>query len=131
MNRNNVEIICLNNVNERLLINTATQNYYSKIEKSCEILREALKHIGLYSKSSWIIKNTHHCTTVSQKWSLDLILRKKQQLFNSFFADQCSLISNSSKLPSKLEYLTQIRFSLITFSTDDIAKIMQNEFRPY
>ena len=52
MNRNNVEIICLNNVNERLLINTATQNYYSKIEKSCEILREALKHIGLYSKSS-------------------------------------------------------------------------------
>ena len=52
--------------------------------------------------------------------------RKKAELFNSFFADQCSLISNSSELPSKLEYLTQSRLSSITFSKDDIAKMIQN-----
>ena len=52
--------------------------------------------------------------------------KKKAELFNFFFTDQHSLISNSSRLPSKLEYLIQSRLSLITFSTDDIAKIIQN-----
>ena len=52
--------------------------------------------------------------------------KKKAELFSSFFPDQCSLLSGSSKLPRKLEYLTQIRLSSITFSTDDIAKKIQN-----
>ena len=53
-------------------------------------------------------------------------VKKKAELFNSFFADQCSLISSSSKLPSKFEYLTQSRLSSITFSTEEIEKIIQN-----
>ena len=48
--------------------------------------------------------------------------KKKAELFNSFFADQCSLISKSSDLTSKLEYLTQIHLSLITFSADDMQR---------
>ena len=52
--------------------------------------------------------------------------KKKAELFNLYFADQCSLISNSSELPGKLEFFTQSLLSLITFSTDDIAKIIQN-----
>ena len=51
---------------------------------------------------------------------------KKAEHFNSFFADQRSLISNNSELPSKLEYLTQSHLSSITFSRDDIAKMIQN-----
>ena len=51
--------------------------------------------------------------------------KTKAELFNSFFADQCSLISNSSELPSKLEYLTQSRLSSVTFSEDDIEKLIQ------
>ena len=51
---------------------------------------------------------------------------KKAELFISLFADQYSLISKSSELPSVLEYLTQSRLSLITFSNDDIAKMIQN-----
>ena len=31
-------------------------------------------------------------------------------LFNSHFATQCSLISNSSKLPSYIQYLTDNKF---------------------
>ena len=52
--------------------------------------------------------------------------KKNIELFNSFFADQCSLIRNSSELPSKLKYLTQNLLSSINFSTDGIAKIIQN-----
>ena len=55
-----------------------------------------------------------------------MILRKKVNFLIPFFADQCSLISNSSKLPSKLEYLTQSCLSSVTFSKDDIAKLIQN-----
>ena len=49
---------------------------------------------------------------------------KKAELFNSFFADQYSLISNSSDLPSKLEYLTQSRLSSVSSSKADIIKLI-------
>ena len=52
--------------------------------------------------------------------------KEKAKLFNSFCADQCSLSSNNSNLPSKLEYLTQSCLSSITFSKDNIAKMIQN-----
>ena len=52
--------------------------------------------------------------------------KEKAELFNSFFAKQCSLIKNSSKLPSLLHYLTDNRLSSVRFSQDDIAKIIQN-----
>ena len=42
--------------------------------------------------------------------------QKKAELFNSLFADQYSLISNSNELPSKLEH----------FSKNDIAKMIEN-----
>ena len=128
-NRENVEIItCLNNLNDRLalLINTAKQNYYSKIVEKLQILREALKHTGLYSKSFWIIKKIPIIPPLYHKNEFVIDINKKIELFNSFFADQCSLISNSSELPSKLEYLIQSRLSSITFYTDDIAKMIQN-----
>ena len=44
----------------------------------------------------------------------------------ALFAKQCSLIKNSSKLPSHLHYLTDNRISSVTLSQDDIAKIIQN-----
>ena len=37
--------------------------------------------------------------------------KEKAELFNSFFADQCSLLSNASKLPSN--------FTLYTDDDDD------------
>ena len=53
-------------------------------------------------------------------------LKIKAELFNSFFASQSSLIKNDSKLPSHLNYKTDNRLSAVNFSTDDIAKILQN-----
>ena len=44
----------------------------------------------------------------------------------NFFAKQCSLIKNSSRLPWHLHYLTNNRFSSVSFSQDDIPKIIQN-----
>ena len=50
----------------------------------------------------------------------------KPGLFNSFFASQCSLMKNGSKLPSYLSYNNDNRLSTVNFSIDDIAKIIPN-----
>ena len=52
--------------------------------------------------------------------------KEKAEFFNSHFATQCSLISNSSKLPSHIQYLTNNRLSCVSFSHDKIAKVIQN-----
>ena len=50
---------------------------------------------------------------------------EKAQL-NSFFSKQCFLINNRSTLPTHMQYLTKNRLSSVTFSQDDIAKIIKN-----
>ena len=51
--------------------------------------------------------------------------KKKAELFNSFFAEQCSLQSNDSKLPSRLHYFTEKLLSTIKFSSKDVFDIIQ------
>ena len=52
--------------------------------------------------------------------------KEKAQLSNSHFATKCSLISNSSKLLSHIQYLTDNRLSCVSFSHDKTAKVIQN-----
>ena len=51
---------------------------------------------------------------------------QKAELFNSFFADQCSILQNSSKLPTNLAPRTDQSLTSINFFEDDILKIIQN-----
>ena len=51
--------------------------------------------------------------------------KKKAELFNSFFAKQCSLIGNSTELPLNLHYTTDKRLNTSNFSNNDIKKIIQ------
>ena len=48
----------------------------------------------------------------------------KAELFNNFFADQCSIINNSSVLPSVLVKRTEHVISSINFNMDNIVKII-------
>ena len=50
--------------------------------------------------------------------------KEKAELFNSFFSKQCSLITNNSKLSTSLSYLTDKRLPTITFSAEDVGKII-------
>ena len=52
--------------------------------------------------------------------------KEKTELFNSSFAEQCSLMSNARKLPSNFTLFTDNRLSTVTFSKDDNGKIIQN-----
>ena len=52
--------------------------------------------------------------------------KEKAQIFNGFFAKQCTLVENSSKLPTNSFKRTNNLFSTISFTKDDIAKIIKN-----
>lgn len=58
------------------------------------------------------------------KMNMLQIFVKKAELFNSFFAKQCYLLSTESKLPSRLRYFTGKRLLTIKFSGDDIFDII-------
>ena len=51
---------------------------------------------------------------------------QKTELFNSFFAEQCSILLNSNKLPTDLAPRTDQSLTSVHFSQDDILKIIQN-----
>ena len=52
--------------------------------------------------------------------------KEKVELFNSFFAKQCSLITNDSELPTSLTFYTNNRLSTVSFSHEDLGKIIEN-----
>ena len=109
-----------------LLINKSKQNYYSRVaSKLANVQRNSKTYWSLLNrflnnKKIPLIPPLFH----ENKFVTDY--KEKAELFNAFFAKQCSLINNSSKLPSHLHYLTDNRLSSVSFSQDAIAKIIQN-----
>ena len=52
--------------------------------------------------------------------------KKKVELFNTFFTNQCTLLINSSVLPNNLAKPSNKSIDTVSFSTDDISKIIKN-----
>ena len=52
--------------------------------------------------------------------------KEKAQIFNDFFAKQCTLVENTSKLPTNSFKRTNNLLSTISFTKDDIAKVIKN-----
>ena len=55
-----------------------------------------------------------------------LTFTKKSGIFNSFFADQCSPISNRNVLPSELPLWTDSKLPSCNFTKDDTLRIINN-----
>ena len=49
----------------------------------------------------------------------------KANIFNKFFAEQCTALKNNSVLPVNQMFLTQSRLSSISFNEDEIIKIVR------
>ena len=58
------------------------------------------------------------------KFAIDF--REKAELFNTFFAEQCSLPKNNSELPNNLLFLAEKRLSNVQISNENIIKIINN-----
>ena len=107
-------------------IEVSKLNYYSRItytlahiQKNAKVYWTLLKRFFNYKKIPRIPPLFHGTEYVTD-------LKKKAELFNSFFARQCSLISNSSELPLNLHYPTEKHLNTLNFSNNDIEKIIQN-----
>ena len=51
--------------------------------------------------------------------------QEKTNIFNSFFAKQCTLVSNSNDLTSEFTYMTEERIHSIAFSESDVITIIR------
>ena len=52
--------------------------------------------------------------------------KEKAQIFSDFYAKQCTLVENTSKLPTDSFKRTNNLLSTLLFTKDDIAKIIKN-----
>ena len=60
---------------------------------------------------------------VNNKFVTDF--QEKANVFNSFFAKQCSPILSSSVLPAKISYMTKDRIKTICFGKSDVVKLIK------
>ena len=102
------------------------QNYYSRmaskltnVQRNSKIYWSLLNRFLNNRKTPLIPPLFHEIKFVTD-------FKEKAEFFNAFFAKQCSLIKSSSQLSSHLHYLTDNCLSSLSFSQDDIDKIIQN-----
>ena len=60
---------------------------------------------------------------VNDKFVTDI--KTKADIFNKFFAEQCTPLKNDSKIPINQIFLTQSRLSSLDFNEDEILKIIR------
>ena len=85
-------------------------------------IRKKIKAIHIKVKK--ILNKKIPCiSTLSHQGKYVIDFKKKAELLNFFFAKQCSIIQNSSKLPLTLSKNIKKSISSITFSCNDIATI--------
>ena len=71
-------------------------------------------------------KKIHCIPSLFHENKLITDFKEKAELFNHFFVNQCSLLSNNSDLPTDLPKLTKKCLDSIHFSSCDIAKILSH-----
>ena len=107
-------------------ISVSKQNYYSRMSTKLTKFHKSSKAYWSLLKTFLNNKKIPLIPPLYHQGGFITNFKVKAELFNSFFASQCSLIKNDSKLPSYLNYNTDNRLSTVNFSIDDIAKIIQN-----
>ena len=119
-NDSNLERFCSLQNNLTNAIETAKQQYFAKFAKK-------LSETNITSKPYWSISK---CFLTGKKvpcipptFHKNIFIsnfKEKAELFKSFFANQSSLVRNSSALPFDFELFTDKSLSNITFADNDI-----------
>ena len=108
-------------------IETAKRQYFAKIAKK-------IFDPNISSKTYWFIlkcfltgKKVPSCIPpIFHENRFISKFREKAELFDSFFANQSSLVHNSSALPTDFELFTDKSLSNITFSVNGIIRIISS-----
>ena len=116
----------LSSLQQRDLIDDSKQKYFSRLTHKLSTVQKSSK--GYWAQLK-IFLNNRKIPVIpplfyNNKFVTDF--KEKAELLNSFFAKQCSLIANDSKVPPGLRFLTDKRLSTIQFVDTDILKIIRN-----
>ena len=107
------------------LIVTTKALYYENLGKK-------LNNPLVQAKTYWSILKTFYNgkkiplippLLVNDKFVTDM--KTKADIFNKFFAEQCTPLKNDSKIPINQIFLTQSRLSSLDFNEDEIIKIIR------
>ena len=97
-----------------------------------ENLAKKLNNPLLQTKTYWSILKTFYNDKnipqippllVDDKFVTDM--KTKANIFNKFFAEQCTPLKNDSELPSNQIYLTQSRLVSLNFNEDEVLKFIR------
>ena len=106
------------------LIEKSKGKYYSRLTSKLSDIDKSSKAYWSILKSFLIGKKNPCIPPLFENNEYIADFKKNAELFNSFFANQCSLINNNSKLPRTLSYKTNERLYSIKITDDDILKII-------
>ena len=93
-------------------------NKLNSIQKSSKAYWSLLKSFINNKKNPIVPLILHNNALVTD-------FKKKAELFNSYFANQCTVVNSNSALSVNVPYLTDKRLSSFDFSEDDIKKVIQ------
>ena len=108
------------------LITSAKDLYYNSLAKR-------LNNPSLQAKTYWSILKTFYNDKkipiippllIDDKFVTDI--QTKANIFNKFFADQCTPLKNGSVLPKNQIFLTQSRICTLDFNEEELMKIIRN-----
>ena len=95
-------------------------------------LQKKLNNPLLQAKTYWLILKTFYNDKkvplippllIDNKFVTDI--KTKANIFNKFFADQCTLLKNNSMLPTNQMFLTQAKLQSFDLNEDKILKIIR------
>ena len=104
-------------------MNDSRERYYTRISNEFNGSNVSLKAYWSILKVFLNNKKTPIIEPLLYEYRFGADFTKKAELFISFFATQCTVVYNGGSLPSEL-LLTFL--SNVTFSSDNILKIIQN-----
>ena len=103
----------------------------SSKEKYCTRIANRLNNTQKSSKTYWFLLkislNNKKIPLIPPLFHENRFItdfKEKAELFNSLFSNQCSLLKNCSKLPTNLRYVTDKRLHKISFTANNIEKII-------
>ena len=100
-----------------------TQNYYSGLTSELLKVQRSKQHSPIFKT---FLNNNKISIILPLFYENEFVpdFKKKAGLFDSIFAEQCSLLINDSKLPSRFYYFKEKHLSTIKFSRNYIFDII-------
>ena len=107
-------------------IENSKQRYYSKLSSKLTNPISSSKTYWSILKTFLNYKNFPCIPPLFHENKFITNFKEKAELFITFFANQCTLLNNSSVLHNNVAKLTNKLLDKVNFSTDDISKIINN-----